>query len=264
MQSISLIPALALLVQAASQPALPIKAKWVINYADSFCLLSRDRTSTEPGVAFRTRPFADEHEILLMLPPTNERPFNQKGKLFVGGAAPGDDRWIAMVVSKKANVKAIETTIKIDEMAEVMASGRVRISIPNRLDAAAQLPNIAKALVALRACEDDLAKRWNIVRSWAVAPKPIKDPRASFTGDDYPDAMLNMERMGSVRALLAIDAVGGPGECRIIETSGEKAFEEKVCEVLLKRVRFTSALDSNGRPVASYYLAPNVRFQLAF
>ena len=265
MQMVPLISAMALLAAAAPPPPpLAATAQWVINYADSFCLLSRDRTLTEPGVAFRTRPFADEHEILLMLAPTNERPFNQEGKLIVADKETDAGRWVSMAVSKKGNVKLVETTIKIAEMAGAATSGKIRISVANRLDAAVQLPKFAKAVAALRACEDDLAKRWKIVRTWAVPPVPVQDPRSTFRAEDYPAAMLNKDRIGSVRALLLIDQTGSPTACRVIETSGEPAFEQKVCEVLRDRARFTPARDSDGRPVASYYLAPNVRFQLEF
>ena len=50
-------------VQAAATPLQPT-GKWTVDYAPSYCILSRHGTGKEPGIAFRTRPFADEHELL--------------------------------------------------------------------------------------------------------------------------------------------------------------------------------------------------------
>lgn len=256
---------IAIALTGAAPPPVPLlaaKAKWVINYANSYCVLSRDRTTTQPGVALRTRPFAEEHELLLMLAPNEEKPFNAQGKLLVGDQAAGLDRWVGMLHSKQANLRVIETTIKADELASAIASGRVRILVPSRLDVAVQLPNIDKAGAALRACETDLAKQWKIARTWAVNPKPT-EARGPFRHEDYPTAMLQAGRMGSVLALLAIDTNGSVTDCRVIETSGDPVFEQTVCKVYRKRSRFTPALDSGGKPTTSYYLAPRVRFMLA-
>ena len=253
----------AVLAAAAPPPPPPLgsKTKWVINYAESYCVLSRDRTPTEPGVAIRTRPFADEHELLFMLEPNEDKPFSKQGKLMVGNRPEGLDRWVGMAVSKSANVRAIETTIKADELTSAISTGRVRILVPDKLDVAVRLPNIEKAGAALQACEADLAKQWKIARTWAINPKPV-DARGPIRHEDYPTSMIEAGRMGSVLVLLAIDQTGSVTDCRIIELSGDPIFGKTVCAAFRKRSRFTPALDSGGKPIASNYMAPRVRFML--
>jgi len=265
MRSIPLISAAAFVLGAASPSvAAPLEAKpkWVINYADSFCLLSRDRSPTESGVAIRTRPFAEEHELLLMMEPSSERRLNGQGQVIVGNFTVGPERWVAAAASKQADVRLLETTIKVAEFSAAVAAGKIRILVPGKLDARIQLPNIAKAAAAMKDCEDDLARRWKITRNWAVDPKPIPDSRGPFRHDDYPQQMIVKERIGAILALLGIDEAGKVTDCRIIERSGDPLFEEVVCTVFRKRARYKPALGSNGQPIASYHLAPRVRFHL--
>ncbi|MCY7279757.1 MAG: hypothetical protein LH610_02465 [Sphingomonas bacterium] len=178
----------AALLLAPTQPTGPAplvaKPKWVINYADSFCLLSRDRSLTEAGVALRTRPFADNHEFALLLPPGADRPFNAQGKVMVSDMATGVDRWIGMGTSKQAEGRVVETSITASELAVAIASARIRIVVPGKFDTAIKLPNMAKAAEVLRACEDDLAKRWKIARNWVTDPKLVPDSRGQFRHSD--------------------------------------------------------------------------------
>lgn len=242
----------------------PPTGKWVLNYADKYCTLSRLLTDPEPGVAFRTRPFADDHELLLTLPPTGIRRFSGMGTLYAGDLTAGHERPVDVTFAQRANLKAVETTITATELSAAMATGKLRLVVPGKFETSLKLTAANKAGMALRACEDDLARRWKIERNWVIDPLPLADPRSVFKADDYPLDMVHAGKSGAVRALLAIDPAGKVTSCRIIDSSGHEVLDKATCTVLGKRVAFTPARNSSGQPIASYYLGPTVRFQLEF
>ena len=57
--------------------------KWVVDYAQAYCVLSRHGIGAEPGVAFRTRPFADEHDVLVYFARTGEKYVSARGLIFL-------------------------------------------------------------------------------------------------------------------------------------------------------------------------------------
>ena len=74
--------------------------------------------------------------------------------------------------------------------------------------------------------------------------------------------MRDSYQRGFVRSLIGLDSNGQVTDCRPIESSGQKEFEDAVCTVIRERVKFTPALDPAGNKVPSYYLSPSVNFQL--
>ncbi|MCY7280938.1 MAG: hypothetical protein LH610_08610 [Sphingomonas bacterium] len=152
-----------------------------------------------------------------MLPPSADRPFNPQGKVMVSDMATAVDRWIGMGTSKQAESRVVETSITASELAAAIASARIRIVVPGKFNTAVKLPNMAKAAEALRACEDDLAKRWKIARNWVTDPKLIPDSRGPFRHSDYPQNLVAANRSGSVLVLLAVYSIGRVSDCRIID-----------------------------------------------
>ena len=73
-------------------------------------------------------------------------------------------------------------------------------------------------------------------------------PRLFSTGD-YPSDAVKNRWLGGVVADLAIDREGRVSKCTVFQSSGHKVLDEKTCEVLKERARFTPAQDSNGDPV---------------
>jgi TonB family protein len=258
----SFLPILALVATApataAAAPSPPVP-KWVLNYAGTYCILSRDPAGDMSGVAFRTRPFSDEHDLLLLLSPTGAKSFTGDGVVHTGGI-DGLPRYVSVGEPKGKAVRLVDTVITTEQMERLAVSGNLRVTVPGKLDESVTLANMAQAMKALHLCEDDLAKRWNVQKTWVVPPKPTADPRNLFSASDYPSLALDRGRQGGVRVLLSLDATGAMSDCRLIEGSGDASIDAVPCRVFRKRAKFTPALDANGRPVASAYLAPIVRF----
>lgn len=257
----SMLPIAAALIAATTAPSAGVKVspsgKWVLDYAATSCILARDRIGDQSGVVFQTRPLAEEHDLLLMLPPTGGNWIQQMGKLQAG--AKTGEHWVIVGEPKGSTSRLVDTQITTEEMAAAIAAGSLRVSVGTKLNATVRLPGMVGAMTALRKCEDDLAKRWQVEHGWVVPPK--SDLRGLFAHNDYPLGAIRRGSKGSVRVLLSIDQRGSPYACKVIESSGDADLDAVTCNVYRKRAKFAPALDAEGKAVASKLLAPRVRWE---
>jgi TonB family protein len=103
------------------------------------------------------------------------------------------------------------------------------------------VPMIATALAALLLQHPalDAADRPPLIRS------------GSISDADYPRAAARIGAEGTVVAALDVDERGGLTGCRIEQSGGHPALDEKTCEVA-QRLRFSPARRA-GQPVAGVY-----------
>lgn len=257
----SVLPVVVASIAVATPPSAGVKVspsgKWVLDYAAASCILARDRIGDQPGVVFQTRPLTEEHDLLLMLPPTGGNWIEQMGKLRAGDKK--GEHWVVSGEPKSSTSRLVDTQITTEEMAAAMTAGSLHLSVGNKLDATVQLPGMAGVMSALRKCEDDLAKRWQVEHGWVVPPK--SDLRGLFLASDYPFGAIRRGSKGSVRVLLSIDQRGSPYGCKVIESSGDADLDAVTCNVYRKRAKFAPALDAGGKPMAAKLLAPRVRWE---
>ena len=57
-------------------------------------------------------------------------------------------------------------------------------------------------------------------------------------------------RRGSVGVTVKVNTDGSASNCRVAQTSGDRAIDALMCELTMRYVRFRPALDDRGRPVA--------------
>ena len=240
---------------AAKGPRVP-PGKWAVEYAKEYCVLLRDGLAGEPGVAVQTRPFTDEHDLLLYVPRTRGKERWIKGWLSIGGVASGAERWINIGEPRRAH-KLIFTRISTDELANIAVANSIRLSSAEQLDLTASLPMVTKAMSALRRCEIDLAGKWGIsalemdgLASWAQSET---DLRSMFWSRDR--STVGMLR-SPVRAMLDIDAQGALVGCRIVKSSRVASVDARFCETLRKEGKFRTATDFSGKPVRDKMVTP--------
>ena len=114
-----------------------------------------------------------------------------------------------------------------------------------------------RPLDALRQCSWDTVKSWglSIEEQKGLTQKayPSVPPSSWLSSDDYPQEMVKQGYVGIVNFRLIVDASGLPISCHVQSSTRPKAFDDIVCQQVLKRARFHPALDANGKPVKSYY-----------
>jgi hypothetical protein len=90
--------------------------------------------------------------------------------------------------------------------------------------------------------------------SVAISAVPKTDPKTWISTRDYPESLVASDTEGVVKAGLAIDERGIPGDCHIISSSGEDEVDKVTCRLLVDRGRFAPARGRDGRPAKSNYI----------
>ena len=83
------------------------------------------------------------------------------------------------------------------------------------------------------------------------AAGPKGDATRWFSSDDYPASALRAEAQGTTGMAFDIDTSGKVSNCRISQSSGNADLDETACRLMMRRGRFSPALDQNGSPIAS-------------
>jgi TonB family protein len=237
-------------IQTAGSPIPP--GKWAVEYAKEYCVLSRDGVAGEPGVAFRTRPVASQHDLLVYLPPTSAPTGPGQGRVAAGDSPPGPLRFVDDVLGKDKGHRFIKTTISKAEFEAATKAGGLRVTAVGKFDVRAVLPRIEKAFAALRACEDDMIARWGLARSdlegWVTPPKPKVRWRNKM--GSWPDWSVERARN---QVSFKVDSTGKSSACKILVSSGSEKFDSALCRAVLQ-MKFRPALDASGKPVGSAQL----------
>ncbi len=242
--------------------AAPIAAgTWAVEYQVDDCTLSRDDPAAGVGVAIRTKPLSEPHDLMLygMFAPGRER--SVEGTIAIGERTMSTRRWMVIERSRRGKRTVLKTTITGDELARLGESGRLWVSGPGDQEIVPVLPDLRKPLTALRECEIYLAGRWGITRQeilgWAIPARPIADLRELFWDRDR--TKIAMLQSDSIRGVLTIDASGNMIDCTIVEATRIAWVNDRFCRTLKERARFEPARDADGRAVIGKVVTPPIR-----
>lgn len=290
---ITKIAAVALLAaQTAASVAPPVEpsailrpsSDWYVDYGDDYCRLARQfgadehksvfyLEAYEPSSAFSLVVAGPDFIVLPHQPVTVhfgpggvERTYEGPPKILMGEFKDGVMlNHTPLFEPRKADAKAPpepDDSITIDPAkAKVIEWLDVRRGKKPPIRVA--LGQMGGPIEALNKCTDELLTHWGIDlaahRNRAEAPKPIGNPGAWISTDDYPSGLADAGSQGIVFFRLAVDAKGKVSGCHIQRNTGSDAFEHAVCDLFAKRARFKPALDKQGKPMASYWRS-EVRF----
>jgi protein TonB len=98
------------------------------------------------------------------------------------------------------------------------------------------------------------------VASKAAAPKG--DPARWFSTDDYPPGALRREEQGTTVIAWDIDEAGRVTNCRVTQSSGSSELDEQTCKLMVRRGKYSPALDQSGNPMRVTGQSRRVRWQL--
>jgi hypothetical protein len=131
------------------------------------------------------------------------------------------------------------------------------IGKPLRRSVILETGTMRKPMEAMGTCIDNLMRSWGIDvdrhRKLTRKAEPSSYPGRWVTPDDYPVKMLNAGQSALIDFRLSVNAEGMPTGCFIQLTTRAKEFDAAVCNALMKRARFTPALDADGKPINSFY-----------
>ncbi len=275
-------------VQAAEPLRLKPSTKWLLNYADDSCRLARKFGEGEQQVTlfFDQLEPGDEFQVILSGKPLEPGQSNYSrmetslrfgpsettsdGEATVGKLnelpallVSGEQRLIPLSeAEKEARRVAYERGFEPAKIPPIEASREkavtfIEVSKALKRDLILETGPMDVPMAALRECS------WDMIRSWGLDVEQQKslsrevsraNPRRVWIdGSDYPTKMLRGGYEGVVNFRLLIDAKGTATSCHIQTSTRPKEFDDAVCRIVMRRVRFNPALDANGNAVPSYY-----------
>lgn len=260
------ILAAAMLMQTASgapPAALPPSGKWVIEYEENMCVLSRTYGTGEAArlVAIKPVTFGDVADIVMV---TDDRSTDyrlEKGRLVLqpGGAVIEGRVRSWRVPDQPKHVVALE--VPRTSLPQIAAATGLAITADGTNVSIVQAGG-TKALAALDACEKDLATSLEpdgrVIGDTVPELSPIADPATAsgpaaqwITTDDYPAEALRLRLDGTTDARWVIGIDGRVKKCIVTARSDHPGLDAVVCKALEKRGRYRPAQDANGRAIES-------------
>jgi len=119
------------------------------------------------------------------------------------------------------------------------------------------LGSMRAPVAALEKCINNMMTNWGIdVARHATLSRPaipLTNPMNWMGNNDYPTGARFMGAQGIVDFRLSIDEAGKPSACHIQQSTRPPEFDAAVCSAMIRKARFTPALDKDGKPLASYF-----------
>lgn len=143
------------------------------------------------------------------------------------------------------------------EQLSVVQDGQKRVALA--------LPNLKSALDALNLCSESFVSFWGLdLEQHRTMTRRVKWSNAMTIARrvqmNYPAAALRRGEQGTVRFIAIVDEEGKVTECRHSDVTQLDRLDSPVCKEM-RRAEFEPALDSEGKPMKSYY-AGRIRYVL--
>lgn len=277
---------------AAPEPlVLKPSSKWQVDYADERCRLARQFGDGDSAVLLFMDRYGPGEYFRLSVSGKSMKTSVAKGDadvqfgpsegpqklaflngflgkapalVFAGSArmaGPSADELLA--IKNRSNSEWIELQ-PISENRQ-KAVRYLRIGKPLRKEVVLETGSMRPPLAALDTCIDNLLTTWGVDvekhKNLTSMVTPLGSPGNWIKSADYPLDMLGAGQPALVNFRLSVGPDGVPTACYIQSTTRPKEFDDAVCKSVMKRARFSPAVDAQGQRIASYYQNA-VRFQI--
>ena len=253
--------------------------QWTADYGDDYCRLSRNFSDgpnamsvamerIEPGPAMRLilvgpdlKTYRSAEDIGWHFTPSDTP---RKARATHSETADGKQWYNLGQVTIAPPAPPVPGTPPkpFDRSAEqAAAKGKTGILLDSGLTAPVQIEtgDLGPPIAALQACADDLAK------SWGLDPAKLQGARSPAVPDHggvgwLPQgtiAFTDFAKLGgaSNQVRLMVDATGKATSCTIHWATLDATTNQKICQALMDKAKFTPAMDANGQPIAGYWVA---------
>jgi len=241
---------------ASAQRPAP-EGRWVVNWAEQRCTLSRRGIGEDaPAIAVTSALGVSQPQLMFLNMAIDTSGLAQSTPIEIV-LFPGGERRSGKVDRhyRAMGERSLVVDVEGDDFMDAFArSEAVALERNGRRLAELAYPIAGQAVEALRVCNDDLLTSWGIdmVARRALSRLPRSANAGRSVGNlDYPRSALRAGEQGSVVVRLRVDPDGRVGECVPVSSSGSGALDRQTCSIYTHRVRFEPALDAEGHPVAA-------------
>jgi TonB family protein len=279
--------------QARDVRRLQPSSKWVIDYADDSCRLSRSFGEGDRKVMLFLEQFVPGDTFNMMFVGKSVDLRSQRDKASVRFGPNEEESEETGVAATTNNTPAIilhghQRLAPLTDAEESAAKAAVDRNMPFdpppigaarekaatwlelgrilRFNLVLETGPMDEALAALRECSWDTIRSWGLdiaqQKSLTRRAYPTQAAYSWFSDDDYPGKMLIRGYEGIVNFRVLVDETGRATSCHIQSSTQPKEFDDVVCRVVMRRARFHPALDARGKPAKSYW-RQTVTFRMA-
>lgn len=139
-----------------------------------------------------------------------------------------------------------------DFVRTLASSEKVVITHKKKELASIPTPNAAKAVKSTRDCEAEVLRSWGfdpaVMQSLRSPPVPATSPGSWLSDSDYPQLAIRTNASGPALVRMTVAADGKLESCSLLQSSGSPLLDNKSCQVMLRRARFTPAVAADGHP----------------
>lgn len=242
-----------LLAVAASPPPLQPTNKWVVEYADNECVLSRTYRTTDRPVtlAFTRSPMERSMQVTLLQKSDRKDRHSGPAQVKFGDRKLSGDyggSYLDTKALRRLMVDLEDVSFGTAERPEL-----VTVDIPGEVQDNFSIPGFSTALEVLGKCVEDLGVEWGFsIEDQQRLAKPataVRKLEGVFSGNDYPLEAVRDDASGRARVRLLVDKTGRTTDCTILASSGHGSLDAATCRILRSRARFHPAKDIDGKPV---------------
>lgn len=237
---------------ASGEPLQPT-GKWLAEFADNECVLSRSYGTPDHAqtLAFKRSPMETDMQVILLL--ESKRQDRDHGPAQV---VFGQQSFAGNYGGDYSGAKSLRRlTIDLDEVSPGApeTASLVKVDIPGEAQKTFSVPGFRTALHILDQCVEDLGIEWGFSAEaqhrLAEPAKAVRELQGVFSPNDYPSDAVKDDASGRVRVGLLIDQSGRIAKCKILVASGHSSLDETTCRILKLRARFRPAKDIDGKPI---------------
>lgn len=254
---------------AAATPAVggalqPIKS-WILNYAETQCMATRDYGNPKGPTTLGISPAPNGESFQLIVGRNTHGPnipVELHGSVDFGNGAI--KAWLLHYGSKTKRGDIYQYRISAADMAQAVTAQTVALRTSGAPDFTFALRDMQPLLAGLKQCNDDLKRYWNMdgESTGAISTPARGNIRSIFSSDDYPSEAADHSHEGRSRFLLLIDEKGDVAGCDVLVPSGDPALDGMGCQIIRERAKFTPARDKNGKSVRSVVTTPAISWML--
>lgn len=242
---------------------------WVMDYADDACALRRTFGSEDRPVWLELRQFAPSFEFLVTVATGSFKMVMRAPRSRFLPDGPERTQDLAAYGAYGEGVEAVMFPDDVfgglpgpwvdtqrDERERSITG--LQIESTFKEDFILQTGELHRPMTAMRTCLDDLLRSWKIdpevSRTLSRPATPVDINRwAAPIRRLFPTGLYYVSGTPSVVFRLLIDDVGNVESCKVQRPVVHQDYEDEICGIILKRAKFSPALDAAGQPVRSLY-----------
>jgi hypothetical protein len=243
-----MIATMMMLTAADAATPLAPSGKWVVDYQEERCALSRTFGTGDDQVTLMFQPGLNGPTLTIVLVTAGGSNGHSEGKGSIG-LQPSGETVPTDFAAGNGKGKVRVTTMKVDraKLAGLGPAKTVTITAGERSVTLAPTATAA-ALAAIDTCNDNLLAGWGVTPA-DRAPVAV-EPDLILTPDLFATVQ-SIAKDGPVVVRVRVGVDGRGRDCAVVAKSSDPAMDRAVCEALSGRARYHPAKQGNGTPVTS-------------